>query len=60
MKIGKNVFIGARVSILKGVNIGDDAVIAAGSVVIKDIPGGVVFSGKQGGVMRDLHNVLNV
>lgn len=45
VKIGKNVFIGARVTILKGVSIGDNSVIAAGSVVAKDVPGGVVFAG---------------
>jgi acetyltransferase-like isoleucine patch superfamily enzyme len=48
VKIGKNVFIGARVTILKGVRIGDDAVIGAGSVVVNDIPGSVVFAGSSG------------
>ncbi|MBC7488664.1 MAG: transferase [Glaciimonas sp.] len=52
VKIGRNVFIGARVTILKGVNIGDDAVIAAGSMVIKDVPSGVVFAGNPGKVVR--------
>lgn len=36
--IGNNVWIGCRAIILKGVNIGDGAIIAAGSVVTKDIP----------------------
>ncbi len=36
--IGKNVFIGSRVTVLKGVTIGDNSVIAAGSVVTKDVP----------------------
>lgn len=45
VKIGKNVFIGAHVTILKGVNIGDNAVIAAGSIVVKDVPSGVVAAG---------------
>ena len=35
--IGNNVWIGARVIILPGVTIGDGAVIAAGSVVVKNI-----------------------
>jgi maltose O-acetyltransferase len=35
VNIGKNVFIGSRVTILKGVTIGDDAVIASGSLVNK-------------------------
>lgn len=36
--IGKGCFIGARVMILKGVSIGDGAVVAAGAVVTKDVP----------------------
>jgi maltose O-acetyltransferase len=36
--IGRNVWIGARVVILKGVTIGDAAVIGAGAVLTKDVP----------------------
>lgn len=36
--IGNNVWIGSNAIILKGVNIGDGAVIAAGAVVNKDVP----------------------
>lgn len=36
--IGCNVWIGARVTVLKGVRIGDGAIIAAGSVVTRDVP----------------------
>jgi len=38
VKIGRGVFIGARAIILKGVTIGDRAVIGAGAVVTKDVP----------------------
>lgn len=54
VKIGKNVFIGARVTILKGVNIGDDTVIAAGSVVVKDVPRSVIFAGNPARFISDL------
>jgi maltose O-acetyltransferase len=43
--IGKNVFIGSRVTVLKGVTIGDNSVIAAGSIVVKDIPEGEIHVG---------------
>jgi acetyltransferase-like isoleucine patch superfamily enzyme len=36
--IEDNVWIGARVSILCGVTIREGSIIAAGSVVVKDIP----------------------
>lgn len=43
--IGNNVWIGGSVTILPGVTIGDDVTIGAGSVVVKDIPSGVVAVG---------------
>lgn len=43
--IGNHVWIGANCTILKGVNIGDNVVIAAGSVVTKDIPSNCVAGG---------------
>lgn len=38
IKIGSNVMIGANVTVLPGVTIGDYAVVAAGSVVHRDVP----------------------
>lgn len=52
--IGNNVWIGAGVIILPGVNIGDDTVIGAGSVVTKDIPAGVVAVGNPCRVLREI------
>jgi maltose O-acetyltransferase len=43
--IGRNVWIGGGALILPGVNIGDDALIGAGSVVTRDIPAGAVAFG---------------
>ena len=38
IKMGRGIFVGARAIILKGVTIGDRAVIGAGAVVTKDVP----------------------
>lgn len=43
--IGNNVWIGARCTILDGVNVGDGAIIAAGAVVVSDVPANSIFGG---------------
>ena len=43
--IGKKVWIGSGAIVLPGVSIGDNSVIAAGSVVTKNVPGNVVYGG---------------
>ncbi|MBC7632327.1 MAG: hypothetical protein H7290_12845 [Flavobacterium sp.] len=43
--IGEHVLVGARAMILKGVTIGDGAVVAAGSVVTKDVPAHAIVAG---------------
>jgi acetyltransferase-like isoleucine patch superfamily enzyme len=43
--IGRNVWIGARCTVLKGVTIGDAAVIAAGSIVTRDVDAFAVVAG---------------
>ena len=45
VKIDKNVWIGAHATILAGVNIGDNAVIAAGAVVNRDVEANTVVAG---------------
>ena len=45
IQIGKNVWIGANATVLPGVTIGDNAVIAAGAVVTKDVPANTVVGG---------------
>jgi acetyltransferase-like isoleucine patch superfamily enzyme len=43
--IGKNVWLGASVTILPGITVNDGAVIAAGAVVTKDVPSNTVVGG---------------
>lgn len=52
--IEDNVFIGSRVIVLKGVTIGKDSVIGAGSVVVRSIPPGVIAGGNPAKVIRPL------
>jgi acetyltransferase-like isoleucine patch superfamily enzyme len=50
--IGDEVWLGASVIVLPGVTIGNGSVIAAGAVVTKDIPPGVVAGGVPARVIR--------
>lgn len=52
--IGDYVFIGARCMILKGVTIGEKTIIAAGSVVVKDIPANCMAGGNPCKVIKYL------
>lgn len=52
--VGNNVWIGAHVSVLPGVSIGDNTVIGAGSVVTKDIPANVLAYGNPCRVIREI------
>ncbi len=50
--IGDDVWIGCHSLILKGVHIGDGAVVAAGSVVTKDVPSHSVVGGNPAKVIK--------
>ena len=50
--IGSSVWLGGNVTVLAGVTIGDGTVVAAGSVVTKDLPAGVVAAGNPCRVLR--------
>lgn len=55
--IGRNVFVGARSIVLKGVTIGEGSVIGAGSVVTKDIPAMSIAAGNPAVVIRQIESV---
>ncbi len=50
--IGNNVRIMANAVVIGGISIGDNAVIGAGAVVIKDVPAGAVMAGVPAKVVR--------
>jgi maltose O-acetyltransferase len=52
--IGDNVWLGARVIVLRGVTIGEGSVIGAGSVVSKDVPARSLAGGIPAKVIRSL------
>jgi maltose O-acetyltransferase len=52
--VGDNVWLGSRVIVLKGVAIGRNSVIAAGSVVTRSIPPNVIAAGSPARVIRSI------
>lgn len=53
--IGKNVWVGDKVTILSGVCIGDGAVIAANSVVSNDVPSYTVVAGNPAKIIKQIN-----
>ena len=51
--IGDNCFIGAGATVLPGIRVGDGSIIAAGSVVTKDVPAGCIVAGNPARVIRE-------
>lgn len=51
--IGKHVWIGCNALILKGVTVGDGAVVAAGSVVTKDVPPAALVGGNPARIIKE-------
>lgn len=54
VKIGNNIFIGMKTTILKGVHIGNNVIIGANSLVNKDIPDNCVVVGNPAKVIMSL------
>lgn len=52
--IGRNVWIGDKVTILGGVHIGDNVIIGAGSVVTHDIPSNCIAAGMPACVVKNI------
>lgn len=54
IRLGKNVWVGSHETILAGVTVGDNAVIAAGAVVSKDVPADTVVGGVPARVIKHI------
>ncbi|MEK1372814.1 sugar O-acetyltransferase [Limosilactobacillus fermentum] len=52
--IGNDVWIGGKATILPGVTIGDNVVVAAGAVVTKDVPSNTIVAGVPARVIKEL------
>lgn len=53
-RIGRGVWLGARIVALKGVTIGDNTVVAANSVVTRSLPNNVLAGGSPARVIRTI------
>lgn len=54
--LGKNVWAGSNSTILQGVTVGDNAVVAAGAVVTKDVPANAIVGGVPAKVIKYIDN----
>jgi len=54
VRIGENCWLGVRVIVGKGVSIGDNSIVGAGSVVSHDIPANTIAAGNPARVIREL------
>ena len=59
INIGNNVFIGARSIISKGVSIGENTIVATGSVVIKSLPANCIAGGNPCKVIKQIETWQN-
>ena len=54
IKIGHDVWIGGSCVILPGVMIGDNSIVAAGSVVTKDVPANTIVAGNPAKIIKNM------
>ncbi|WP_222703085.1 DapH/DapD/GlmU-related protein [Fusobacterium pseudoperiodonticum] len=52
--IKRNVWLGANVAVLTGATIGENSIVAANSVVTKDIPANVIVAGNPAKIIKEI------
>ena len=58
--LGKKVWVGSNATILQGVTIGDNAVVAAGAVVTKDVPANTIVGGVPARVIKRIDESIKL
>ena len=58
ISVGSNTFIGTKVLIMKGVDIGENCVVGAGSIVTKSVPDGSIVAGIPARVVKSTEEYL--
>jgi acetyltransferase-like isoleucine patch superfamily enzyme len=54
VRLGRNVWLGERAMVTKGVSIGENSVVGAGAVVVDDVPANTIAAGNPARVVRTL------
>lgn len=57
IRIGKNVWIGANVTVVPGITIGDNSIIAAGAVVTKNVEANTIVGGVPAKTIKSIYDV---
>ena len=57
IRLGRNGWVGSNATILQGVTIGDDAVVAAGAVVTHNVPPGTVVAGVPARIVKTITEI---
>lgn len=57
IKIGERVWVGFNAILMKGISIGNESIVAAGSIVTSDVPAKTIVAGNPARVVRDINNV---
>jgi 2,3,4,5-tetrahydropyridine-2,6-dicarboxylate N-acetyltransferase len=59
VRIGDNVLVGANSVVLEGVRVGKGSVVAAGAVVTRNVPAGVVVAGIPARIVKQVEGIEN-